>query len=749
MTSTLPSGERLSRGQLARFVAALTQALYDRTLEEERDILYYYDSNVMIDIILGADAPPAVPEVDLQTRLVWALLSAGYLGKARVLRPHALEVEGALQRHAAEGGGKNPYRKRLREFLQREGVITNIGQLDKARSGTRDEKVAKFVDLLLELGPETFIALERAADGAWQQRLVRLHSSILSFSEEEDRIQETLEDPLTWRFYSAVADARPKVHHPLNNLRDAVALCQLARRVRQGESDSRSHLVRFNTHSSTLSLIGNSELSNYLTYSTVLDVRGAQRWRAGLVFRTPYYYVLRASFEALSFPDLKRRTSQPAPVLSLAQLELLCERLNDALTENDTKMESLVEEIEVGGRRLAVVLGELERLGFVRSVLSDYEPPESLKKAVDGLGEVWKFIDTDEPQARMRDEIVDEAKAIGEALRFQVEGLREWLKTFRLIERAAVRIAGASEGAAIPDIYRDLGLVRWGEKLHESDEREVRAFCEAVVSGQTGDLISQCAALTWRSEHVGTVSGCMSVCCLLWTMSLFQRVVEVINRVQDTIKDKFPVSLNILRTAARLRSAGEFSEEEKWTHVLALEELVDREGTSDKGRLLIGLGYVAFYVWSRERRRLGDSGFAWAEKSFCYGKQAVELLADDPLGYAFAINHCAYVGAYAGVFPDETAKYFDSLRSCQGLEVWNYRFSDTLAYRELREGIRFWKESSEAAAELRKDLRQSAYDACKRAEALMLEAQWHFGDLEIPEHHREIRKLQGWLERAA
>jgi hypothetical protein len=740
------SSNHISRGQLTRFVSALTQALYDRMLENKHAISYYYDANVLIPIVLGMeDSATESSPADLKTSLVWGLLSAGYLGKARILRPHAIELENALQRQGKEISVPGFFGTKLQKFLDSNAVKKNVDILfQQIKHTPTEERIETFLELLRDVGPETFIFLERAADGAWQSRLVRLHNSVLSFDEREGSIRAFIEDPLTWKFYDTIKNLRGQKHEAPDSLRDAVAMCQLAKRVSEAHNGN-GPLVRFNTRSSTLLSLATSDLGELLTYRTPPVVDGAERWHANVVFRDPDYYVIRASFEALRFSDLNvRSTSNNVPTLTLANLEQLCGRLNYALDADDSRMERLLEEINIGDKRLSIVIGELERLSFVQSVISQYNPPKSLRKAIKGLTEVWDFMETDAPQSRLRADIIDEAAAIGKALSFHVRGLRDWLTCFRQIEHAAQRVASTSRGAEIPDLYRDLGLVRWGEYLQENDEALVIAFCKSLVSGNSTEITRQSAALAWRVDTADSVSACMGTCSLLWMLSLFHRVIDVTNRVQDNLKAKFPVSLNILRTAARLRIDDEFSGEEKSGHVSALEDLAQSEPEDKRGRLLIGLAYVSFYIWLREPRSASTAVSAWAEKSFQHGKIAAELLINsDPLGHAFAVNHCAYVGVWANLPLDQTDHFFSLVEKFRGKkDVWNYRFADTLAFRELNHGMHLWELFTATGPEAEKEqLRRAACDACKRAEQFMVEAQPHFGDLEIPAHHKRIQAL--------
>ncbi|HEY2294776.1 MAG TPA: hypothetical protein VGM86_29085 [Thermoanaerobaculia bacterium] len=740
-----PNGDRISRGQLTRFVSALTQALYDRMLEDRYPIVYYYDANVMIPIVLGMEDPVGDDRpADLQTRLVWGLLSAGYLGKARILRPHEIELENALQRQGRENGVPGAFGRTIREFLEKEKVFDNVNQLfQQVKLAPTEEQLERFLELLRDVGPETFISLERAADGAWQRRLVRLNKSVLFFDKNEDNIREFLEYPLTWKFYDALKRTRGQKQEAPNSLRDAVALCQLAKQVSEGPNDGEP-LVRFNTNSPRILSLATDNLGEVLTYRMQSVINGAERWRANMIFRNPDYYVMRASFEALRFPGLDIQEGKDvAPALTLADLERLCERLNYSLDADDSRMERLVEEIDVGERRLSNVVAELERLSFAQSVLSQYTPPGTLKEAIRGLSEVWDFMESDPPQLRLRAEIIDEAAAIGKALTVRVRGLRDWLACFRQIELAAYQFASNSIGTEPPDLYRDLGLVRWGEYLQRDDESFVILFCRSLVSGDSLEIARQSAALAWRVETATSPSAAMATCCLLWMLSLFNRVVDVVNRAQDVLKSNFPVSLNILRTAARLRGDEEFSDEEKWSHISALEVLVQAESEGKRGRLNIGLAYVAFYVWQRDGR--GNAEISeWAEKSFQYGEAAASILQNtDPLGYTFAVNHCAYVGACADVLPGRTAHYLSVMETFRrDTKIWNYRFADTLAFRELKEGMHLWELLTAAGSDAEKEvIRKKACTACKRAEKLMLDAKPHFGDPEIPVHHARVQAL--------
>src|SRR4051812_26088450 len=115
----------ISRGQLDRFTKALAQAVYDKTLEQSHEIRFFYDADVIVWLVLGFrefEFYRRVPSPQLL--LMRALLSAGYLGTASLLRPHALELDSLIRRQPflssirAEDG----YKKRVRDFLRREGV---------------------------------------------------------------------------------------------------------------------------------------------------------------------------------------------------------------------------------------------------------------------------------------------------------------------------------------------------------------------------------------------------------------------------------------------------------------------------------------------------------------------------------------------------------------------------------------------------------------------------------------------------
>jgi len=53
------------------------------------------------------------------------------------------------------------------------------------------------------------------------------------------------------------------------------------------------------------------------------------------------------------------------------------------------------------------------------------------------------------------------------------------------------------------------------------------------------------------------------------------------------------------------------------------------------------------------------------------------------LPWAFAANHCAYVGSVLRIEPDKTRQALEYLLELRSTHTWHYRFADTLAYREV------------------------------------------------------------------
>ncbi|HEX6161264.1 MAG TPA: hypothetical protein VF111_13910 [Thermoanaerobaculia bacterium] len=753
----------LKRGHLQAFSEALNHAILDRELELQRPVTYYYDADVLIWLVLGFQNEPTGAATDEKIRLVHALLAAGYLGNVHVLRPHALEFYSVIRRQPEYRAPRvaDGFNAKVRRYIKSRGVTTAIqGLLAELR---REKDPEKRVDILLsrfrEHGAETF-ATFALANGTWQQRLRSMGRSILRFdwSDGED-LDESLTTDDVWHFYRAIAGRRPSPDlRSVNNLADAASMAALSRMV-----TSRTTPVRFFTTTRGLrDLVDDRRAAELLTcpFTNTTILRSAE------------YYIVRACFEALRFPPPPNSTAEvvrrdTTPSFGLAELRIVSNQLSKALAATaagdndvDDQLTQFVEEIDVEGAPLPDVLARIEQSSFLDGIFANYPPPDRLRNVVTEIDAAWAALDDrkHEISSRLRDEIHIGAEELQKSLANELKDLEATLKLIRhLIERATK--LGREEGQArVPDPMRDLGMVRWGLDPGERGSAVISDFMTTIFSADYFDnekLTRACAVVAEHAMAPADEEFCAAACCILWTMSLFDDVEETITRfesISEDMREPMPPGFHVMRRAARVRSRA-VSGNQADVMVERLRHHIKRGG-AEQGRLMLGLGYVLFFIWQREQQRLSrNSGSEdqaslqkWADDSFRCGVEAARLIPDeDVLGAAFALNHQAFVGMATGNSSDEELRQLrEELQKYRFDEnVWNYRFADTVAMLRHRVAKRAQEQlrNTESAAE-RKELRDQACFALRTATETLVKSRPYYGDHEIQQHLEAIHDLQ-------
>jgi hypothetical protein len=254
-------------------------------------------------------------------------------------------------------------------------------------------------------------------------------------------------------------------------------------------------------------------------------------------------------------------------------------------------------------------------------------------------------------------------------------------------------------------------------------------------------LLRACAALAEICLVPTTATRCGVACVVLWTLGLFGRVVAAIDTLETTV-GAAPISLLLMRMAARFRTAERGGEIERGAQVHVLRERIQNEPPEVRGRLLLGLAYVCYLAdgfhgdEGGERRRRLDESVGYAET-------ALEFMMDDPLGAAFAINHCAYVGTLADPESSRTAEYVDRLLRLRATFAWHYRFADTLARVYTAKARRLLEDASRTSEiEKRQHLKRVA-DANFAIAAEVIATAWpQFADPEVMELEMVIVHLR-------
>lgn len=761
--------ERYFVRKISAFTEALGHAIYDRDLEDSgRDIHYYYDSEVAIWLILGFEAETVQAREDIRARLVHALLWTGYLGKVRVLHPHALEVYSKIKRQSQFGTTEatGAFRERLREYVEQRGLTEIIRNIVAAvRDLPADMKTQVLVDEFRSNGPEAFATIALAT-GTWQERLGHLHGRTIVFEEEPaDAVLPSASDRRDIRtFHRAITEHRDKATATRNNLADAIAMGSLSRMIRQGEGDERTPFVRFYTTTKTLlHLRSDPGAARYLRYRSGRNSEAAAT--ASSIFRSTDYYMLRAHFDALGFKVSELQKRDPIPLISIDELRSVHQSLRDVLRETDLPesvdyeretelaLRQKVDDLKIGGQNLTTVLAEIECAAFVDNIftqfLNRYRTPKTLRHVVKDFDEIWQNFDTDLASRVLRKEIRDRAENITQQLAKKVAGVRLQLDFIRKVYLAATKFIKDNSLTDVPDPLRELGLVRWDSQITDDAREKLRAFSEGLLLEQddNSQLVENCVDLFRQWLYPDDEAACIAVCSLLWTLNLFPFVIEAINRYELRCDGGLPTRLKIMRMAARMRTGAEkrgpVEDEQAFDELVS--EVEQLRGVPDaderRGRQYIGLGYIAFYIWWDLTMRFGtEDEFVskWATRSVQYGIDAMELLRNDVMARAFAVNHCAFVSLKAG-FTD-VEKYVKMLQQYDGADIWNYRFADTIAMNSFEWAEKRWNEVKKSTSEWAK-AKDELRIALETAWKLLDDNQPYFGDREIATHKNQIRDL--------
>jgi hypothetical protein len=127
----------------------------------------------------------------------------------------------------------------------------------------------------------------------------------------------------------------------------------------------------------------------------------------------------------------------------------------------------------------------------------------------------------------------------------------------------------------------------------------------------------------------------------------------------------------------------------------------------------------------------------WAARCFAVGEEAVRLLRDaDDLAWAYAVNHCGYVGLMTGVEPDKTQQYLLELSEMQGRPaIWNARFDDTLGTDFLlRAEVALRAVNQVASRALRSTLDEITSDLQQADRCFRQARSREFGDIDVESH---------------
>jgi hypothetical protein len=739
---------RPSRQMVAEFARSLSCALYDRYLElNGQRIVYYHDADVVFRLVRGfQDLRARKTSNTRKELLVGSLLSAGFFGAANLLRPHALELDAAIRMWAVKtsGGGLVGFKREAEEFLEERGVLDDMRRLFEV---ARIETLNAFVEELKNVAADSFVAFELTS-GPWEYRLRQLMSKaggeILSVARPGDQMKQLIADPVFGEFLSKISGTNRR---PLSDYRDAGALTMLRKFVRARRDSDSVSIVRFYTETPTLKRLWakDRDVRVLLTYPGDLRESRPSPLAARSVWRDASYFLIRAVFEELRFPGIELKGVN-GPIVTLHELSEVSEALNEIPVEIESDISEKLNSLSVGGRSAVEVIGELETLAFVNRVWNNYKPPKPIEAIVENVERVWRFAQSSRATRKLHRQMREGIEHLTAELGREVGEMRRWFDRYRDIMDRAAKLQAEAAKFSTPDPMRDLGLVRWGCDPSERAVERVRTFWENIFSGDAQESARACEALVSEMDSLNDPEDCLVVCAVLWFLGLFSSIVEVLDEFTEGNWLAAPFYLSVLRAAAFLRGKGGVSREERETIVNGLSAKIAHANEGEQmGRCLLGFGYVLFYCWLLENRRFLFDGYhaaedgsrEWIAMSFDAGKMAIDLLPAGSLGRAFAINHCVYVGSVGRIEEAETGRLLWRLSVIESVvEVWNYRFADTFAYRHFLAAIRAFTRKGRG-----KDARQRICGELKSAREWIEKASPEFGDSEITEHRSQIKEL--------
>jgi hypothetical protein len=704
--------DRLGLREVSEFATALRCALYDVECEERSSVHYYYDADVVIHVILGflQFDGSGVDELGLREYLVQALLPLGLLGKMRVLRPHALEIDEKLRDllDYRTKGAQDLLQTQINQFVESRGLGDTLNHLKAAGDGigTDSQRRSAALEILRNQAPRGFVAMALIRHGAWKTRLDASSPNVrmLFNTRELQLVRKVLDEER-----GAASD--------VNNVRDAAALASLALMIQQGQH------VRFYTETKKLQSI---ITHHHQVHEMLLHERDSRDHPEFSVLRSTLYFLVRANFASLAFGK-----QDDDPLVSREDLDWLATELHAILANRPHDALRLAGRIRVGGRHLAEIIVQLNTLAFLRNVLMR-AGDRLLVPDVKEWTALWDYLQGMQESDALNAEIIH----VKDALRTYVKSMDGWLTNYHEIQRSAEELRKRWKPTLNPDPLRDLGLVRWNVTLDNQADERLRGLLKQLMATEREISNPACLTLAAQIEDAPGSEDAVAVTGgILWTLNLHRLTAELLReheRFMQTNGKPVRADTVVWRCAAELRAGILHRPDDIATALADVAQSVEMGLVAEGAGLFLGLGFVYYYA----SRHVSDENTAkvYAEKSFDAGWRASHDPTASVYVRAFGANHCAYVGTVLHINTGHTTAALQLVEELRSSPAWHYRFADTLAYAEIMEARRLLNHSPR--------LPDRACDHLRYARDLLAQAPHTFGDAEIDQHVNEITKLQ-------
>lgn len=728
------------RERVREFARNLRLATRDARVEREQagagqPTVFYYDTDVVLRMIMGIELSSSV--ADERTELVRSLLACSMLGDIHMLRPHALELRNHLHQ-AGPSPSLEPLKQRAQHHLRARGVIDEMEALRAIVTGPEKEdgltKAERFIRLFRAHSSATFVAIEQIS-GHWTQRLKRHYGSTLRFDRLGPEMHDLLDTDgeLVQKIFLLLSKHRPDSRRV--NLQDAAALAILGQMVRSWQQGN-APIVRFYSESPALWVAWRAEpeLRALLSYPTELAGGDGAKAGAGAnaVFRDASYFLARARFRELA----PHQISAP-----LDKLERLLTEVDATEPMGHDEFQNAIEHIMLEGKALKDIIQEFEDLSLMRGIWRRIPP--AFERSIEQWTDVFAFAAGRETGEALVQKISD----IRGDLEVKLTHILRWNADRANLLRGMRDLRGKKITASMADPMRDLGLVRWGFDLDDAEKQAVIDIVEHVRQCDEDEIELECARLANRMAAARNgARECMVMSAVLWVMRLWKELDHLIEDCARAPNAVVPVGLRLIQAAARIRVERLDS---RMTEELIARVSVLRSSVSPAqvGGYLLGLGYVLYHAWKQQRRGAKLFGVgpdevpaharAWAARCFEVGEEAAQRLRDaDDLSWAYAVNHCSYVGLMTGIAPERTRSYLFELDEMQGRPaIWNARFDDTLGVDYLLRAEAALPALAETPAPAQRAALEEIVSDLLRARGYFLQAsQRDFGDIDVDSH---------------
>jgi hypothetical protein len=753
------------RGTVENLHRALSLAIYDRELElKGKKISYYYDADVIYPLIMGfeVDSPDIQPKKN--QLLIRALLSCQYFGEFHMLRPHALELTEKLRklRWSEDESSRAVFQQRVTNFLERKGIRKILAALCDIVEGKKDfigtsekQRVKFFLDTLRDNAGDTFSYIEQV-NGTWRQRLKRYYDKkMLNLDYMGPEIYDLLKEfEIEAREINRIL-LQKRSSKPESVFQDALSLTVLHKMIKDRENGKSDNIVRFYTETIPIieELEENREIQNLLSYKEPLDKDLDTPYGAEFVFRDAGYFIMRAWFSELSYE--KKLTDSEA----IRDVKELAEILEDLVTSDSVNFDEGILKLKIKKQIIFNLIENFEQLTIMDSIWVSDRIPKDWKnlKTLQKWTEVFKFAEREETENILDVKIQDVRHKIESKLSL----LQAWKNDTEIIlietKETRKRVKGR-----IDEIMRDLGLVRWGYSLFQEEKLQLIKTLRSLLQEDNYDALIIEAGNTAiiMKDAKKNSRACMVMCGILWALRLYSYIVNLVRECESNCSHKkMPPSLLIIQMAAEIKIGKCNAEERAEIGNRVLNFLKKNVEKEERLGVLLGIGYVLYHVWKQENigSEIGNSHQAssdgnkkekkdWAQLSFTLGEEAVDKFPKGELAWAFAVNHCAYVGIQTGIEPEKTRKYFSTLLEIESLQsCWNFRFDDTVGIHYLKSAQKQWKKITKY-----KDSNVNSnkiLEMLRNAEEYFIRAkEKDIGDIDIKEHMNQCNLLKEEIE---